>query len=135
MLTNEHDINIYAPDNETVKLIAYQWVTYPADERDLLIRPEVKYTAGRGDEVEPQLTLTVKDNLPVIAYLFSILEDTESLTKMLDDSTDWELEEYDAWHGVWDDFVGDNAPSIVKEWAQSLPEYDDGMPESEKQVA
>ena len=131
MITNEHDVNIYAPNNETVKLIAYQWVTYEADAVNRAIHPGIEFTAGRGEEIENQLTLTVKDNLHAIRYLFSILEDEESLTKILDDDDDWTLEEYDAWHGVWDDFAGDNAPAIIQKWAHSLPAYEDGMPETD----
>ena len=85
MITNEHDVNIYAPNDETVTLVAYQWVTYEADAVNLSIHPDAKWTAGRGEEIENHLTLTVKDNLHAIRYLFSILEDEEGLTKILDD--------------------------------------------------
>jgi hypothetical protein len=127
MLTNEHDVNIYAPNDDEVKLIAYQWVMYEADEVNRLIHPDADWTAGRGEEIEPHLTLTVKDNLPAIRYLFSILEDDETLARILDENHKWTLEEYDSWHGTWDDFAGDNAPAIIREWALSLPEYEDGM--------
>ena len=113
-------------------MIAYQWVTYEADAVNLSIHPDAKWTAGRGEEIETHLTLTVKDNLHAIRYLFSILEDEEGLSKILDDDDDWTLAEYDAWHGTWDDFAGDNAPAIIQKWAQSLPEYEDGMPETDE---
>lgn len=129
MKTTEYDVNIYAPNDTTVKLIAYQWVTYPADEVNKLIHPGIEWTAGRGDEVAKTLTLTLKDNLPAIRYLFSILEDDEAFARIMDKHHESTLEEYDAWHGVWDDFAGDNAPHIIREWALSLPEYEDGMPE------
>jgi len=127
MITNEHDVNIYAPSDDEVKLIAYQWVMSPADAVNRLIHPDAEWTAGRADEVEPHLTLTVKDNLPAIRYLFSILEDDETLARILDEDDDWTLDEYDSWHGVWDDFAGDNAPAIIREWALALPQYEDGM--------
>jgi hypothetical protein len=131
MLTIEHDVNVYAPNNDEVKLIAYQWVMYDTDAENLSmyfdIQPNTKWVAGRGDEIESQLTLTVKDNLPAIRYLFSILEDDKTLARILDEDDEWELEEYDSWHGVWDDFAGENAPAIIREWALALPEYEDGM--------
>ena len=129
MNTNEYDVNIYAPDNDTVKLIAYQWVMYDNDEENLSLHPDAKWTAGRGEEVESHLTLTVKDNLPAIRYLFSILEDETGFARITDEDDDWVLEEYDAWHGVWEDFAGENAPAVTQNWASSLPEYDDGMTE------
>ena len=129
MKTNEYDVNIYAPSNDEVKLIAYQWVMYDNDEENLSLHPDAKWTAGRGEEVESHLTLTVKDNLPAIRYLFSILEDETGFARITDEDDDWVLEEYDAWHGVWEDFAGENAPAVIQNWASSLPEYDDGMTE------
>jgi hypothetical protein len=131
MKTNEYDVNIYAPDDETVKLIAYQWVMYAPDSADKSIYSGVEWTAGRGEEVESHLTLTVKDNLPAIRYVFSILEDNEAFLRIMDKDDDWTLEEYDSWHGVWDDFAGENAPAVIQNWASSLPEYDDGMLETD----
>ena len=124
MLTNEHDVNIYAPSNDVVKLIAYQWVMYDNDVENLSLHPDAKWTAGRGEEIENHLTLTVKDNLAEIRYLFSILEDDNTLAWI---DNDWALEEYDSWHGVWDDFAGENAPAVIRDWALTLPEYEDGM--------
>jgi hypothetical protein len=132
MLTIEHDVNVYAPNNDEVKLIAYQWVMYDNDEENLSLHPDAKWTAGRGEEIETHLTLTVKDNLPEIRYIFHVLEDDETLDEILDDCyEDVMLEEYDSWHGVWDDFAGENAPAIIREWALALPEYEDGMTDDE----
>jgi hypothetical protein len=127
MITDEYDVNIYAPSNDEVKLIAYQWVMYDNDLENLSLHPDFKWTAGRGEEIETHLTLTVKDNLPAIRYLFSVLEDNEAFLRIMDKDDDWTLEEYDSWHGAWDDFAGDNAPAIIREWALALPEYEDGM--------
>ena len=127
MLTNEHDVNIYAPSNDEVKLIAYQWVMEETDEVTRSILNDAKWMAGRGEEIEPHLTLTVKDNLPAIRYLFSVLEDNEAFLRIMDKDDEWTLEEYDSWHGVWDDFAGENAPAIIREWASNLPQYEDGM--------
>lgn len=131
MITNEHDVNVYAPSNDVVKLIAYQWVMYDNDEENLSLHPDAKWTAGRGEEIENHLTLTVKDNLPEIRYLFHVLEDDETLARILDEDDEWELDEYDSWHGVWDDFAGENAPAVIREWALALPEYEDGMTDDE----
>ena len=131
MITIEHDVNVYAPNNDEVKLIAYQWVMYAPDSADKSIYSGVEWTAGRGEEIEPHLTLTVKDNLAEIRYLFHVLEDDEAFARILDEDDEWELHEYDSWHGVWDDFAGENAPAVIREWALALPEYEDGMTDEE----